>query len=101
MLALLQLEKRYGLDDETMRLQPATKVFCKTSEARAAQWISETIGEIEIELERLKESRSMGLLGSKKCYAIKIAVKPLIMASEVSGLERLHGFIKQERGCWR
>jgi type IV secretory pathway TraG/TraD family ATPase VirD4 len=99
MLALPQLEKRYGLDDETMRLQPATKVFCKTSEACAAQWISETIGEIE--LERLKESRSMGLLGSKKCYAIKIAVKPLIMASEVSGLERLHGFIKQERGCWR
>jgi hypothetical protein len=43
----------------------------------------------------------MGLLGSKKGYAIKIAVKPLIMASEVSGLERLLGFIKQERGCWR
>ena len=37
MLALPQLEKRYGLDDETMRLQPATKVFCKTSEARAAR----------------------------------------------------------------
>jgi hypothetical protein len=94
MLALPQLEKRYGLDAETMLLQPATKVFFKTSEARAAQWISETIGQIEVE--RLRESRSMGLLGSKKCNAIKIAVKPLIMASEVSGLEPLHEFIKQE-----
>jgi hypothetical protein len=89
-----QLEKRYGLDAETMLSQPATKVFFKTSEARAAKWISETIGEIEVE--RLKESRSMGLLGSKKSYAMEIAVKPLIMASEVSGLEPLHGFIKRE-----
>ncbi|WP_263411454.1 hypothetical protein [Terriglobus tenax] len=31
----------------------------KTSEPRAAKWISESIGEIEVE--RLKESRSMGL----------------------------------------
>ncbi len=59
-----QLEKRYGHDAEAMLSQPATKVFFKTSEPRAAKWISEAIGEIEVE--RLKESRSMGLLGSKK-----------------------------------
>ena len=58
-----QLEKRYGKDAEAMLSQPATKVFFQTSEPRAAKWISEAIGDIEVE--RLKESRSMGLLGSK------------------------------------
>ena len=89
-----QLEKRYGQDAEAMLSQPATKLFFKTTEPRAAKWISDAIGEIEVE--RLKESRSMGLLGSRKSYAMEIATKPLVMASEISGLEPLHGFIKQE-----
>src|SRR5271156_5743805 len=38
----------------------------------------------------------MRLLGSRKSYALEIATKPLVMASEISGLEPLHGFIKQE-----
>jgi len=89
-----QLEKRYGQDAEAMLSQPATKLFFKTTEPRAAKWISDTIGEVEVE--RLKESRSVGLLGSRRSYAMEIATKPLIMASEISGLEPLHGFIKQE-----
>ncbi len=59
-----QMEKRYGQDAEAMLSQPATKIFLKTSEPRAAKWISEAIGEIEVE--RLKESRSMGLLAVKE-----------------------------------
>jgi len=38
----------------------------------------------------------MKLFGSRKSYAMEIATKPLVMASEISGLEPLHGFIKQE-----
>ena len=89
-----QMEKRYGQDAEAMLSQPATKIFFKTSEPRAAKWVSETIGEIEVE--RLKESRSMGGFKSRKSYALEIATKPLVMASEISGLEPLRGFIKQE-----
>ena len=89
-----QMEKRYGQDAEAMLSQPATKIFLKTSEPRAAKWISEAIGEIEVE--RLKESRSMGLLRSKKSFALEIATKPLIMASEIAGLAPLKGFIKLE-----
>ncbi|WP_263385434.1 type IV secretion system DNA-binding domain-containing protein [Granulicella arctica] len=88
-----QLEKRYGQDAEAMLSQPATKIFFKTSEPRAAKWISEAIGEIEVE--RLKESRSMGLLRSKKSFAMEITTKPLVMPSEIAGLEPLHGYIKQ------
>jgi type IV secretory pathway TraG/TraD family ATPase VirD4 len=89
-----QMEKRYGQDAEAMLSQPATKIFLKTSEPRAAKWISEAIGEIEVE--RLKESRSMGLFRSKKSLSMEIATKPLIMASEIAGLAPLTGFIKLE-----
>jgi hypothetical protein len=47
-------------------------------------------------VERLKESRSMGLLRSKKSFSMEIATKPLIMASEIAGLVPLSGFIKLE-----
>ncbi len=89
-----QMEKRYGQDAEAMLSQPATKVFFRTSEPRAAKWISEAIGEIEVE--RLKESRSMELLRSKKSYAMEIATKPLVMASEIAGLDSHRAYIKQE-----
>ena len=89
-----QMEKRYGQDAEAMLSQPATKVFFRTSEPRAAKWISDAIGEIEVE--RLKESRSMGLLRSKKSYAMEIATKPLVMASEIAGLDSHRAYIKQE-----
>ena len=74
-----------------MLSQPATKLFFKTTEPRAAKWISDAIGEIEVE--RLKESRSMKLLGSRKSYAMEIATKPLVMAScksPDSKVARLH-----------
>ncbi len=77
-----------------MLSQPATKIFFKTSEPRAAKWISETLGEVEVE--RLKESRTPKLIGSRKSFSLEIATKPLIMASEIAGLEPLQGYIKQE-----
>ncbi|MBB5060708.1 hypothetical protein HDF16_005444 [Granulicella aggregans] len=91
-----QLEKRYGQDAEAMLSQPATKIFFKTSEPRAAKWISETLGEIEVE--RLKESRTPQLFRSKKTFAVEIATKPLVMASEIAGLEPLNGYIKLGNG---
>jgi len=89
-----QMKKRYGKDAEAILSQSATKVFFKTSEPRAAKWISGAINEIEVE--RLKESRSMGLLRSKKSFSLEIVTNPLVMASDISDLEPLRGFIKQE-----
>jgi hypothetical protein len=89
-----QLEKRYGKDAEAMLSQPATKIFLKTTEPHAAKWVSDAIGEIEVE--RLKESRKASLLPVNKQYTMEIATKPLVMASEIAGLEPLHGYIKQE-----
>ncbi|MGH9712583.1 MAG: type IV secretion system DNA-binding domain-containing protein [Candidatus Acidiferrales bacterium] len=91
-----QLETRYGHEAEAMLSQPATKIFLRTSEPRAADWISKTIGEVEIE--RLRESRSSGQLGrqrNSKTYNLERQVEPLVMASEITGLADLHGYLKK------
>lgn len=90
-----QLETRYGHEAEAMMSQPATKIFLRTSEPRAAKWISDTIGEIEIE--RIRESRSSGQFPQQrnsKSYGLERQVEPLVMASEISGLAPLHGYFK-------
>jgi hypothetical protein len=86
-----QLETRYGHDAEAMLSQPATKIFLRTSEPRAAKWIADTIGDIESE--RLRESRSSGH-GRQQSYGLERQVEPLVMASEISGLAALRGYLK-------
>jgi type IV secretory pathway TraG/TraD family ATPase VirD4 len=86
-----QLETRYGHDAEAMLSQPATKIFLRTSEPRAAKWIAETIGDIETE--RLQESRSKGR-GRQQSYGLERHVEPLVMPSEIAGLANLHGYLK-------
>jgi len=88
-----QLETRYGHDAEAMLSQPATKIFLRTSEPRAAEWISRAIGDIEVE--RLHESRSTGP-GRPQSYGLERRVEPLVMPSEISGLPSLRGYLKIE-----
>jgi type IV secretory pathway TraG/TraD family ATPase VirD4 len=88
-----QLETRYGHDAEAMLSQPATKIFLRTSEPHAAKWISDTIGEVEIE--RVRESRSKGQQPHRS-YGIERQVEPLVMPSEISGLPSLRGYLKLE-----
>jgi Type IV secretion-system coupling protein DNA-binding domain len=88
-----QLETRYGHDAEAMLSQPATKVFLRTSEPHAAKWISDTIGEVEIE--RMRESRSKGKYGQRS-FGLERQVEPLVMPSEISGLPSLRGYLKLE-----
>src|SRR5262245_48894003 len=84
-----QLETRYGHDAEAMLSQPATKIFLRTSEPHAAKWISDTIGEVEIE--RMRESRSKGKYGQRS-FGLERQVEPLVMPSEISGLPSLRGY---------
>jgi type IV secretory pathway TraG/TraD family ATPase VirD4 len=86
-----QLEARYGHDAEAMLSQPATKIFLRTSEPRAAKWVSEAIGEIEVE--RIRESHSEGNR-SGKSFALDRQTEPLVLASEISGLDDLRAYLK-------
>jgi hypothetical protein len=76
-----------------MLSQPATKIFLRTSEPHAAKWISDTIGEVEIE--RMRESRSRGKYGQRS-FGLERQVEPLVMPSEISGLPSLRGYLKLE-----
>ena len=90
-----QLESIYGHQAEAMLSQPATKIFLKTSEPRAAQWISDTLGEVE--LERLRESRTHGQMPKpreSRSYQLEREVRPLVMKEEITGLSKGRGFLK-------
>lgn len=90
-----QLETRYGHEAEAMLSQPATKIFLATSEPNAARWISDAIGEIETE--RQSESRSSGQWGrsrSSETQNLQRQREPLVIPSEITGLQPLHGYLK-------
>jgi energy-coupling factor transporter ATP-binding protein EcfA2 len=86
-----QMEARYGDDAEAMLSQPATKIFLRTSEPRAAKWVSEAIGEVEVE--RLRETHYEGSRAGRN-FALDRQVEPLVLPSEISGLEDLRAFLK-------
>ncbi len=86
-----QMEARYGEDAEAMLSQPATKIFLRTTEPRAAKWVSEAIGEIEVE--RLRETHYEGSRAGRN-FALDRQTEPLVLPSEISGLEDLRGFLK-------
>jgi Type IV secretion-system coupling protein DNA-binding domain len=86
-----QLEVVYGHLAEVMLSQPATKIFLKTTEPNAAEWVSRAIGKVEIE--RMKESHFDGTR-SRKNFSLDRQTEPLVLDSEISGLDNLHAFLK-------
>jgi type IV secretory pathway TraG/TraD family ATPase VirD4 len=92
-----QLEARYDKEAEAMLSQPATKAFLRTSEPRAAEWISKGLGEIEFE--RLRESVNQdkvfaGYRRKSHNFSLDRQVKPLVLPSEIMGLKNLTGYLK-------
>ena len=86
-----QLETIYGHMAEVMLSQPATKIFLKTTEPKAAEWVSSAIGRVEIERMRqtyFDDSR-MG-----RNFTLERQVEPLVLDSEISGLPDRHAFLK-------
>jgi type IV secretory pathway TraG/TraD family ATPase VirD4 len=86
-----QLEVTYGHLAEVMLSQPATKIFMKTTEPKASEWISETIGKVEIE--RLKETKFDGTRSGKN-FTVERQIEPLVMGSEIAGLDDRHAYLK-------
>jgi hypothetical protein len=74
-----------------MLSQPATKIFLKTTEPNAAEWVSRAIGKVEIE--RMKETRYDGSRSGRN-FSIDRQTEPLVLDSEISGLDNLHAYLK-------
>lgn len=87
-----QLQAIYGDKlAEVMVSQPATKLFMKTAEPNAAQWISKAIGYVEIE--RVKETKHDGSKQGRN-YSLDRQIEPLVLESQIMGLEDLHAYLK-------
>jgi hypothetical protein len=86
-----QLEFLYGHLAEVMLSQPKTKIFLRITEPKAAEWVSNALGKVEIE--RLRETHSTGLRAGNN-FSVERQVEPLVMDSEISGLPDLHAFLK-------
>jgi len=90
-----QVEELYGRKAEVMLSQAATKIFLRTAEPNSAKWISDTIGQIEVE--RLRESRTRGQFPHKRESTSnqgETTPEPLVMPSEIMGLRDLRGYLK-------
>ncbi|MGH9686530.1 MAG: type IV secretion system DNA-binding domain-containing protein [Candidatus Acidiferrales bacterium] len=90
-----QLRKHYGIDAEVMFSQPATKIFLRTSEPESAKWISDAIGEVEIE--QVRESRTSDRsprYRQSRSGQLERRIEPLVLPSEIMGLEDRHGYLK-------
>jgi type IV secretory pathway TraG/TraD family ATPase VirD4 len=86
-----QLEVIYGHIAEVMLSQPATKIFLKTTEPKAAECVSAAIGKVEIE--RMRETHFDGSRSGKN-FSLDRQAEPLVMDSEISGLDPMHAFLK-------
>jgi hypothetical protein len=91
-----QLDHLYGLKAEVMLSQPATKIFLKTTEPRASKWISQCIGDITIE--RLREGVTAAVHDWRDSvnYSMDRRIEPLVMDSQIAGLEPLAGYLKSD-----
>jgi hypothetical protein len=78
---------------KTILSQPSTRIYLKTGEPDAAKWISNAIGEVQIE--RLRETQSVA--GGKRSFSEVIdppRPEPLVPYSKMLGLSRLQGYMK-------
>ncbi|HYR45348.1 MAG TPA: type IV secretion system DNA-binding domain-containing protein, partial [Terriglobia bacterium] len=91
-----QLESRYGLEAEVMLSQPSTKIFLRTSEPRAAKWISDSIGEVTVERMREGVTAAVHDWRDSANYTMNRETEPLISPAQITGLPSLTGYIKSE-----
>lgn len=89
-----QLQSLYDHQSEVMLSQPMTKIFLRTSEPDAAEWISRSIGTVEVL--RLEESHTVNFAGGQnnKTSHWQRRIEPLVMSSTIAGLDNLTGYLK-------
>jgi len=90
-----QLDERYGQNGaEVILSQPVTKVFLRTSEPKAAKWISDSIGHQA--LERIREGVTAGVQDWRDSvnYTSERRIEPAVLDSVIASLPNLRGYLK-------
>lgn len=90
-----QLDALYGKKAETILSQAFTNIVLRTREPRAAKHLSELIGKAQ--LERIRESKPARWFQRRhRTYSTERVVDPVVMESEIQGLEDLTGYFVQQ-----
>ena len=90
-----QFEQHYGHAAATMLAASHTKMFYRTNEAASARWVSEMIGEREIERPRISTTASVQTYGRDSLnYAPGIERSLVISREQVMALPNLNGYWK-------
>lgn len=90
-----QLDALYGKKAETILSQAYTNIVLRTREPRAARHLSELIGKAQ--LERIRESKPARWFQRRhRSYSTERVVDPVVMESEIQGLEDLTGYFVQQ-----
>lgn len=90
-----QLDERYGQNGaEVILSQPVTKIFLRTSEPKAAKWISDSIGSQA--LERMREGVTAGVQDWRDSvnYTPERRIEPAVLDSVIASLPNLRGYFK-------
>ncbi len=90
-----QQDAKYGRIAQAMVSMAATKILMGTSEPEAARWMSEAIGEVEIERYRASRTQNHGS-GTRNSdgYQCEIVREPLVMGPQIMGLPPLHAYFR-------
>jgi hypothetical protein len=94
-----QLEAIYGQQSEAMLSQPMTKVFLRTSEPNAAQWVSRSIGEVELLRREDAHTWNFRLFSAPQRGAttqVRRHTEPLVLPSTIQGLKNLTAYMKSK-----
>ena len=90
-----QLDALYAKKAETILSQAYTNIVLRTREPRAAKHLSELIGKAQ--LERVRESKPARWFQRRhRTYSTERVIDPVVMESEIQGLEDLNGYFVQQ-----
>lgn len=90
-----QLDALYGKKAETILSQAFTNIVLRTREPRAAEHLSKLIGKAQVE--RVRESKpAFFWQWRSRSYYTERVVDPVVMDSEIQGLDDLNGYFVQQ-----
>jgi hypothetical protein len=90
-----QYEEYYQTLSKTMLAGPKLKLFYRCGEPESARWVSDTIGEVEIEKPKIGTTASVEDRGRDSInYASVMEHRPVVSKEEIMSLPDLHGYWK-------
>lgn len=89
-----QMRALYGEVAEAIISAPAAKVFFKTSEPNASDWMSRAIGDVKVD--QLEETMPAHLLNVRGAHTQRMQQRTerLFLASEIAGLSSRNGLLR-------